>query len=37
MLAQTNLLYEVEVGIQNLLWCMVAEDSDEQCHYTFYY
>ena len=32
MLLQTDLLDEIQVGIKDLLWGMVAEHTDEQGH-----
>ena len=34
--AQTNLFDEIEIGIKNLLWGMVAKYTDEQCHNTLH-
>ena len=36
MLLQTYLLNEIEVGIEDLLWCMVRKYSDQQTHDTLH-
>ena len=33
---QSNLFYEVKVGIEDFLWCAVAEHADEQRHDAFH-